>query len=582
MEGEEKKEEEKPAESAPKEEEKTEYIVLPTKQKKSFWWLWVIIIVVILGGGVSAYAYRGVIKDKFWPKKTEPTSTDTSKDTAKTTPASSSIKIVDEGIAWITPREKLADLGLFKKVPQADDTVSYTGSDYYKVATTTDGGEIILAITKTEGMGIWDDFHHFLKKAGVYSWLSENSDAVGGDGGYYARTNSETNSTLVIKSLQLDKTLTKAPTKLTQDASASRNDSFVQATTAGTKIEETKWGDIYLLKGTDIDKSNGKAKVGQYYILRNDGIRMLYHPEPTYRNDDGTFNVTWSNAVGSGQKFSQIKTAGCGGAGGSFPLILDDASLATKTEVGSSSGNKVYTVATTSTLADFAYEVYKMDEMGTKVAKEAMMSDLGLLVLQDGYGNWEAYMNDKYMPQVECGKPVIYLYPEKPTEVSVKVGADITKSDPEYGTGWKVLASPSGTLNTKFGIRNSLFWEGTGWGVYPAVTSGTVVESSQVAATISSQMKSIGLNDKEIADFNEFWLPKMPATPYTRLTWLTTEQMDTLAPLAVSPKPDTSIRVFLDFEGLNSKISIIPQILPHYERKGFTLVEWGGLLKGKN
>lgn len=95
-------------------------------------------------------------------------------------------------------------------------------------------------------------------------------------------------------------------------------------------------------------------------------------------------------------------------------------------------------------------------------------------------------------------------------------------------------------------------------------------------------MKEMGLSDKEIADFKEFWLPKMPATPYVRLSWLLTPEMDTLAPLAVSPKPDSSIRVFLDFEGLNSKIDIAPQVLPHYERKGFTLVEWGGLLKGRN
>jgi len=91
----------------------------------------------------------------------------------------------------------------------------------------------------------------------------------------------------------------------------------------------------------------------------------------------------------------------------------------------------------------------------------------------------------------------------------------------------------------------------------------------------------MGLNDKEIADFNEFWLPKMPATPLVRLTWLGTKEMDELAPIAVWPKPDSSIRVFLDFQGLGSKEAITPQILPKYQRKGFTLVEWGGLLRSK-
>ncbi|MFH1712143.1 MAG: hypothetical protein ABH846_02820, partial [Patescibacteria group bacterium] len=528
---EEKKEtEEKPTES--------EHIILPTRKKKNLTWLLILITAIVVGGGVAAFAYRSEIKDKFWPSTIDGSKQDVSPDLIPSVGTTSTgTKIVDEGITWINPRVKLADLGLFEGSLN-DVGVSYIGADYYKVATTSDGGEIILAITKIEGMGIWDDFHHFMKKAGVYYWLPENSDAVGGDGNYYSRTNSESDSTFIIKSLQLDKTITKGETVLTQDPSASRSDTFVQTTTIGTKIEETKWGDIYLLKGVDIDGSDGDVKVGQYYILRNDGIRILFHPEPDFRNDDGTFNITWSNAIGKNQKFSQIKTSGCGGAGGSFPFIVDTASLSTKIEVGASAKTKVYTVTADSALAEFAYTVYKMDGM-EKVSKDTMMADLGLLVLQDGYGNWAAYMNDKYAPAVECGKPVIYLYPEKETNVFVRVGADITKSEPEYNGGWKVLATPAGKLNLAGKIYDSLFWEGTGWGQYPAITSGTVVESSRVATTISSQLSWLGLNSKEIADFKDFWLPKMPATPYTRLTWLLTDEMNTLAPLAVSPKPDS-------------------------------------------
>lgn len=553
------------------------------KKKPNLLWLWILITAVVVGSGVAAFAYRGAIKDLIWPKKETPATSSTS--TATTAPAATSIKIVDDGITWITPREKLADLGLFKTAAGSggeDPGAGYTGTDYYKVAITSDGGEIILALVKVETMGVYDDFHHFLKKGGVYYWLSENSDAIGGGSDYYMRTNSDINSTLIIKSLLLDKTLTKGTTKLTQNGESSRSDSFASATTAGEKIEETKWGDIYLLKGQDIDKSNGDAKAAHYYILRNDGQRIIYHPEPTFRNDDGTLNITWSNALGNGQKFSQIKTSGCGGSGGSFPLVLDTESLKTKTEVGTTPGTKVYTVDLSSTLAEFAYQIYLMDQMGGKVTKDAMMADLGLLVLQDGYGNWEGYLNDKYAPAVECGKPVIYLYPTKNTEVSVKVGADITKSEPAYNRGWKVLATPSGKLTLAGKIYDSLFWEGTGWGSYPEITSGTVVEKSNVAATIRTQLSAMGLNSKEIADFNDFWLPKMPAAPYTRLTWLTTDQMDTLAPLQVWPKPDTSIRLFLDFEGLQSSVAIAPQILPQYQRSGFTLVEWGGLLKGNN
>jgi len=89
----------------------------------------------------------------------------------------------------------------------------------------------------------------------------------------------------------------------------------------------------------------------------------------------------------------------------------------------------------------------------------------------------------------------------------------------------------------------------------------------------------MGLNEKEMADFLEFWLPKMPNTPYVRLTWFGNKLMDRLAPIFVMPKPETIIRVFLDFEGLGSKINLPPQKLSSPARKGFTVVEWGGLLR---
>ena len=45
-------------------------------------------------------------------------------------------------------------------------------------------------------------------------------------------------------------------------------------------------------------------------------------------------------------------------------------------------------------------------------------------------------------------KPIIYLYPEEETEVSVKLGNPelITCSYPKYENEWKVIAHPDGTL----------------------------------------------------------------------------------------------------------------------------------------
>ena len=44
----------------------------------------------------------------------------------------------------------------------------------------------------------------------------------------------------------------------------------------------------------------------------------------------------------------------------------------------------------------------------------------------------------------------------------------------------------------------------------------------------------------------------------------------------VSPKPDSMIRIFLTIKKLEAPINIKEQKLVSNERKGFTVIEWGG------
>ena len=46
--------------------------------------------------------------------------------------------------------------------------------------------------------------------------------------------------------------------------------------------------------------------------------------------------------------------------------------------------------------------------------------------------------------------------------------------------------------------------------------------------------------------------------------------------LSVTPKPDSMIRIFLSIKKLNAPINIKEQKLESVERKGFTVIEWGG------
>lgn len=205
-----------------------------------------------------------------------------------------------------------------------------------------------------------------------------------------------------------------------------------------------------------------------------------------------------------------------------------------------------------------------------------------IFAYKDNMSRWQIYRSSKYSPVWGCGKPVVYLYPVKPTQVTVKVGADVKISDPLYNpsTGWHALAYPSGKLIVGNHQYDSLFWEGQGYGDYPGITAGTVVKRSDAVATMRSQLLAQGLNAKEIQDFMDYWSGKVPNKPYIRLTWFTTNEINRLAPLSISPKPDTVFRVFLDMDGLDSPIKLPAQKLHKINRKGFTVVEWGGLLSG--
>jgi hypothetical protein len=48
------------------------------------------------------------------------------------------------------------------------------------------------------------------------------------------------------------------------------------------------------------------------------------------------------------------------------------------------------------------------------------------------------------------------------------------------------------------------------------------------------------------------------------------------APLEITPKPDSMLRIFMLMKSVGKKIEIKEQVLETFERKGFAVVEWGG------
>ena len=54
------------------------------------------------------------------------------------------------------------------------------------------------------------------------------------------------------------------------------------------------------------------------------------------------------------------------------------------------------------------------------------------------------------------------------------------------------------------------------------------------------------------------------------------EEIEENMPLYISKTPDTLIRVMMEWKGLDEYKEVKEQKLEKAERKGFTVVEWGG------
>jgi hypothetical protein len=235
------------------------------------------------------------------------------------------------------------------------------------------------------------------------------------------------------------------------------------------------------------------------------------------------------------------------------------------------------------------YEVYESwyayDEVNNQ--KPPMRTFLAqvkvpLFFWKDALGRWVVYKNTVAVPLAECGKPVIYLYPTKTQDVSVKLPSfiQVTVSDPTYPqTGWNVSAEPNGQLTMKdTGAKvGSLFWEGLGVN-YSVPKDGFVVKDGQVENFLKDTLTRYGLNTQERKDFMDFWVPRMIGAPYYRISFLTSDWSKQV-PLNVSPAPQTNIRLFMDWQRLAGPIELPQPTITTPGRNGFTLVEWGGLLR---
>ena len=184
---------------------------------------------------------------------------------------------------------------------------------------------------------------------------------------------------------------------------------------------------------------------------------------------------------------------------------------------------------------------------------------------------------------VRDDKPVIYLYPKEKQKIKVqldfkwKIIADYPEYDKEI-KGWEVEAYPNGRIiNLKDWKEYSyLFWEWISsekidWNL----EEWFIVKWKDSRDFLSDKLEYLGLTPKEYNEFIVFWYPKMMNNKYNLIHFATKKYTDS-APLKITPKPDSILRVFMVMKSLDEKIEIKEQKLEKFERKGFVVVEWWG------
>jgi hypothetical protein len=394
------------------------------------------------------------------------------------------------------------------------------------------------------------------------------------------------------------------PFDLTGESDSKNPDSYFKGSFFNTDMlkfafTDPIYGDIYTTDPSKVTDANSDSVFAEngFYVKAPDNTFKAYSAVIDLGGD--TPKITWSDGTQNDSKYSYKTESGCGASNYVDDVsnkVSDDALVQLGT---ASNGDAVYGYKDPNdkALKDF-YDEYKTlsgnqdmvpryypDDKTKTLTYDQFLQTHPIFFWKDSFGRTIQFINLHYIYSGGCGKPVIYLYPQQTENVSVQVTptGGMSKSDPAYNGGWNVVADSQSNI---FNLGDSktypyLFWEGSGDSIYHMPARGFVIAKNDLGGFFDDKLAQEGLIPKESNDFKDFWMPKMLSEnkPYYFVTFVDRATIDKLAPLDITPQPDTTIRVLMDYKGLDSPILVQGFDIKTPQRQGFTAVEWGGVLK---
>jgi len=181
-------------------------------------------------------------------------------------------------------------------------------------------------------------------------------------------------------------------------------------------------------------------------------------------------------------------------------------------------------------------------------------------------------------------KPNIYLYSDVDIIVNVKVYPEhwITESEPVYtiGRGWEANIT-NGSLN---GWGDYLFYEAIVPDTEFQMKYGWEISCENRKNDMAQVLDKYGFNQKEKHDFLEYWMEKLDEETDYIFFPQENKKVDMIMPLVLSIVPDKVFRIWFYMvpaaliEKQNQYVEE-PVITEKIRREGFSLTEWGGILK---
>lgn len=183
-------------------------------------------------------------------------------------------------------------------------------------------------------------------------------------------------------------------------------------------------------------------------------------------------------------------------------------------------------------------------------------------------------------PTIEY-KPVLYLYPEEKTNITVNFAHEdyLLTTYPKYNQEWQVTAHPNGDLYDKENnYYYALYWEENNYEKY-SFKEGFYVTKDNAISFLEEKLTLLGLNSRERNEFIMYWLPILEQNEKSIVSFELTEDLQNNNALIINPKPDSLLRIRMYIKKVNNYTNIKEQSLPtNFQRNGFTAIEWGGII----